>query len=188
MSQPGDRQGLPRHDDPYEDIVVELHTATISAVAEALAEAAEWASREGDRETARTLAQVADVIEAASVTPAEADHAGLSRSAAWHPASIIQRAATAAIENAARYLDPSEIASQAIQTAAAIAWSVGGQEAKDEVLEHCRRAIENAAAENYPASPGPRPAGDDPAPSLTPARAARRRRLGLPAPADGDGP
>jgi hypothetical protein len=68
----------PRHDDPHEDIIIELHPAAAAAVSDALAEAAEWATRDGDEETARLLAHTANDIEAASVTPAEADAAGLS--------------------------------------------------------------------------------------------------------------
>lgn len=70
---------------------------------------------------------MADDIEAASVTPAEADRAGLSREATWHPANSMQRLTPAAIRNAARYLGPSYVARLAIKTAAAIAWSTGGR-------------------------------------------------------------
>jgi ABC-type nitrate/sulfonate/bicarbonate transport system substrate-binding protein len=92
----------PRHDDPHEDIIIELHPAAATAVADALAEVAEWAKSDGDSETARMLADVADDIKAASVTPADADRAGLSREATWHPSNIMQRLAPAAIRNAAR--------------------------------------------------------------------------------------
>lgn len=33
----------PRHDDPHEDIIIELHPAAAAVVADALAEAADWA-------------------------------------------------------------------------------------------------------------------------------------------------
>ena len=172
----------PRHDDPHEDIIIELHPAAAAAVADALAEAAVWARRDGDEETARLLAHTADDIEAASVTPAEADAAGLSREAAWHPASIMSRLTPGAIRNAARYQSPSYVAGEAIRTAVAEAWSQGGQTAKDQVLDHAFRAIETAAAESYPGKPEldePRSRWSGPAPAISAARAERRRRLGL---------
>ena len=106
----------PHHDDPHEDIIIEMHPATAAVAADALAEAAGWAERDGDGETARILNHLADDIEAASVTPAEADQAGLSREATWHPANIMQRLTPAAVRNAARYLGPSYVASMAIKT------------------------------------------------------------------------
>ena len=171
---------LPHHDDPHEDIIIELHPAAAAVVADALAEAAEWATRDGDRETARVLRHTADDIESASVTPAEADQAGLSREATWHPANIMQRLTPAAIRNAARYLGSSYVASMAIKTAAAVAWSKGGRAAKDELLEHCRWAIENAATEGYPERSGPGRTWFDQAPPASASRAARRKQLGLP--------
>jgi hypothetical protein len=78
----------PRHDDPYGDIVIMLHPAEAAAAADALAEAAGWATRDGDGETARMLADVADDIEAASVTPAAAGAAGCpGRQPGTRPAS-----------------------------------------------------------------------------------------------------
>jgi hypothetical protein len=170
----------PHHDDPHEDIIIELTPAAAAVVADALTEAAVWAGNDGDREAARVLAHVADDIEAASVTPAEADKAGLSREATWHPANIMQRLTPAAIRNAARYLGPSYVASNAIKVAAAIAWSKGGQAAKDEVLDHCRRVVEDAAAEGCPDHTGPGTPWFDVAPPATAARVKRRRQLGLP--------
>lgn len=126
-----------------------------AVAADALAEAAGWAERDGETETARMLDHLADDIEAASVTPA-------------------------AIRNAARYLGPSYAASLAITTAAAVAWSAGGQSAKDEVLERCRWAIENAATEGYPERSGPRKPWFGLVPPATAARVARRKKLGLP--------
>jgi hypothetical protein len=145
-----------------------------------LAEAAEWATRDGDRDLARLLAHTADDIEAASVTPAEADAAGLSREATWHPANIMQRLTPDALRNAARYLGPSYVATNAISTAAAIAWSQGGPRAKREVLEACAGAISSAGETTYPNKAEPRARWWDPAPPATAARAARRRKLGLP--------
>ncbi len=171
----------PRHDDPYEDILIELHPASAAAAADAVTEAAERAERDGDRESAYLLRHVADNMEAASVTPAAADDAGLSREASWHPANIMARLTPAAIRNAARYQGPAYTASTAIEAAAAIAWSAGGQAAKDEFLDHCRHAIDSAAAASYPPARGPRTPSCDPAPPATTARAARRRKLGLPA-------
>jgi hypothetical protein len=136
--------------EPHEDIIIELHPAAAAAVADALAEAAVWARRDGDEETARLLAHTADDIEAASVTPAEADAAGLSREAAWHPASIMSRLTPGAIRNAARYQSPSYVAGQAIRTAVAEAWSQGGQTAKDQVLDHAFRAIETGGRRELP--------------------------------------
>jgi hypothetical protein len=170
----------PHHDDPHEDIIIEMHPATAAVAADALAEAAGWAERDGDRETARILNHLADDIEAASATPAEADQAGLSREATWHPANIMQRLTPAAVRNAARYLGPSYVASMAIKTAAAVAWSRGGQTAKDEVLEHCRWAVEDAASEGYPSGKSPRARVFDPPPPPTTGRSARRKQLGLP--------
>ena len=71
----------PRHDDPYEDIIIELHPASAAAAADALTEAAERAERDGDRESAYLLRHVADDIEAASAPSAAADSARLSREA-----------------------------------------------------------------------------------------------------------
>jgi hypothetical protein len=63
------------------------------------------------------------------VTPAAAGKRGLSRQATRHPANLMQRITPAAIRTAARYVGPSYTASNAISTAAAIAWSAGGQAA-----------------------------------------------------------
>jgi hypothetical protein len=92
----------------------------------------------------------------------------------------MQRVTPSAVRNAARCLGPSYVASLAIKTAAAVAWSQGGQEARREVLEHCRWAIDSAAAEGYPEPAGPRSPWSGPAPAVTASRAARRRQLGLP--------
>lgn len=171
----------PRHDDPHEDIIIELTPAAAGVVADALAEAAAWARRDDEPEAARMLEHAADDIEAATVTPAEADQAGLSREASWHPANAMSRLTPGAIRNAARYLGPSYVASLAIRTAAAIAWSQGGQQARDEVLEHCRRVIASAAVEGYPEAADPRaPYFASAPPVLLRLRAERRRALGLP--------
>ena len=147
----------------------------------ALEEASGWAESDGEHGRARVLRHAADDIEAASVTPAAADDAGLSREAAWHPANSMQRLTPGAIRNAARYLGTSYVASLAIKTAAAVAWSMGGQTAKDEVHEHCRWATESAAKEGYPERSGPGKPWFDPAPPVTTSRAARRKQLRLPA-------
>jgi hypothetical protein len=169
----------PRHDDPYEDIIIQLHPAAAAAAADALEAAAERAGSAGDRETAYLLRHVADDIEAASVTPAAADGT-LSREATWHPANIMARLTPAAIRNAARYQGPSYVASTAIQAAAAIAWSAGGRIAKGELLEQCHHEIQAAASESYPAGQTPGEPWHDPAPVPSAARVARRRKLGLP--------
>jgi hypothetical protein len=48
------------------------------------------------------------------------------------------------------------VASAAIEAGAAIAWSAGGQAAKDEFLAHCRAMINAAAVTTYPPGRGPR--------------------------------
>lgn len=140
----------PRHDDPYEHIVIELSQPEAAAVTRALDEAARWAGSDKDAETARLLGNMALDIKSAMLTPAAADRAGMSREATWHPANSMQRMIVTALRNTCRYLSPMAIAAKAIETAAAIAWSQGGQEAKDQVLDHCWRVIENAAGTTYP--------------------------------------
>lgn len=167
----------PRHDDPHEDVVISLSPAAAAIVADALEEAAVWASNDGDRETARVLLHTADDVESASVTPAGASQ--LSRAATWHPANIMQRVTPGAVRNAAQHLGPSYVAGLAIRTAVAIAWSKGGATEKDAVIQHCRWALSEAASTEYPESDGPREPDDQPAPA-TAARAARRKKLGLP--------
>jgi hypothetical protein len=171
----------PRHDEPHEDVIIELHPASAAAAANALAEAADRAEEACDRADASLLRHVADDIEAASVTPAAASDAELWRQASWHPANIMACLTPAAIRNAARYQGPAYTASTAIEAAAAIAWSAGGQAAKEEFLDHCRHAIDSTAATSYPPRRMPCTPSHDPAPPATTARAARRRILGLPA-------
>jgi hypothetical protein len=89
------------------------------------------------------------------------------------------RLTPAAIRNAARYQGPAYTAGTAIE-AAAVAWSAGGQAAKEEFLAHCRHAVDSTAATGYPPRRMPRTPSHDPAPPATTARAARRRSLGLP--------
>lgn len=167
----------PRHDDPHEDVVIRLSQAAAGIVADALEEAAVWASRDGARDAARVLLHTADDIESASVAPA--DESQLSREATWHPANIMQRVTPAAIRNAARYLGPAYVAGDAIRTAAAVAWSKGGDTERDAVIQHLRWALTEAASTEYPEHGTPRESYDRPV-TATAARTARRKKLGLP--------
>jgi len=58
-------------------------------------------------------------------------------------------------------------------------WSAGGQDAKNEVLEHCRRAAESSAAEVTRSTPAPARPGAR-RHQRAPRRGSRRKRMGLP--------
>lgn len=140
----------PRHTDPHEDVLVRYSQAEARAVVAALRLAEEAAEQAGDLDTSRTLNHAAGELESACSTPAEADAKGLSREATWHPANIASRVTVAAIRNAARWLGPRGTVREAIDTAAAIAWSRGGDQERDELIQHTRMATDRAAKIAYP--------------------------------------
>lgn len=140
----------PRHDDPHTVVVVEYTQCQAAVVVAALRQAAE---QTGDTDTARTLRIAAEDLESARKTPAEADATGLSREASWHPANQAHRVYLAAIRNACRWLGATGVASEAIHTAAAIAHSRGGDDAKQALINHIRFATDSAAETTYPPRP-----------------------------------
>lgn len=140
----------PRQSDPHDDVVVRYSQDTASVVIAALHQDAVAAEQAGRHDQARRLHVIADNVQSACRTPDAADAAGLSREATWHPANIAQRVTIAALRNAARWLGPRYLVSQAIDTAAAVAWSRGGDQERDELIEHVRRATDRAAETAYP--------------------------------------
>lgn len=136
----------PRQTDAHSDVIVRLSQHDAAAVVDALRQGS------SDRDTSSVLYRVANDLDSARQTPREADEHGLSREATWHPANIAQRVTTAAIRNAARWIGPRYLVAHAIETAAAIAYSQGGDEAKRQTLEHARHKIADTAETHYPAT------------------------------------
>lgn len=142
----------PRHDDPHDRVLVEYTQHDAAVVAAALRQAADGAAQPEQRAIAATLRTAATDLEAAQLTPAEADER-LSREASWHPINQLHRILTTTLRHACRWLSPTAVAAQAIETAAAVAWSRGGEDAKQELLTHARLTVDRAAETAYPSRP-----------------------------------
>lgn len=139
----------PKYDDPHTDVVVLLDQATAAAIVELLRERAEAAEQAGNYIEHRRYAVPAADIDAARQAPTEADAAGLSRAATWHPGNQAVRVFDAVLRNSARWLSETAVAGNAIEVAAAVAWSRGGDDAKRKVLDHAARMVENVRETSY---------------------------------------
>jgi hypothetical protein len=139
----------PRHDDPHTDVVVLLGQDSAAAVVELLRERAEAAKLAGDWNEHSHYVVLATDIDAARRTPDEADAAGLSREAVWHPGNQAVRVFGAVLRNSARWLSEPVVAGKAVEVAAAVAWSRGGEDAKRRVLDHAARVVADVRETSY---------------------------------------
>lgn len=136
----------PRHDDEHDRVVVEYTQLEAGVIATALGRAAQEAATEGE---ARLLKEAADDLRAACLTPEQADER-LSREATWHPINQLQRILPTVLRKACQWLSPAAVASNAIETAAAIAWSRDGADGKEALLRHVLHTMHRAAETAYP--------------------------------------